>query len=280
MARTVACTPARHHASGRAGHRPPARRMVRRAAAASCLAAWALATQASLASDAVQPFSGDYAGSRRIALFTATAQARIELRRSTQYILYTMHSTVRWAFLKRQFYDCSVLRIEEDRMVPVEYVHADASDPALDVLTRFDWSERKATTQLGAGPNAAALELDWPTWDPMSFQVALIWLSQQRRPGETELHRVVERGVLKNHQVHFSGTVPMLRAGREVQAQEIVSHKDQGQVVLYLLPQPPWRPLRVSFEEVTMDLDGTSAMVVPEPLPEGLVPQCRAASPT
>jgi hypothetical protein len=248
------------------------------AAAAACCVGLSSTATASAAGDQVQPFSGHYEGSKKIALVTATAKAEIELRRSADFIRYTMRSTVRWAFLERSFYDCSTIRIDGDRMLPVEYVHVDESDPGLNVLTRFDWKENKATTVLGSALPAAVSDITWPTWDPMSFQVALIWLSQRRRPGDSELHRVIERGTLKEHRVRFSGPVSLARGGRDVPVHEIISRKAKGQVALYLLQEPPRQPFRIAFEDVTIDLTGTSSVATPEPIAEGQLPPCVAGS--
>lgn len=240
----------------------------RLAAAAACSIGLALSAYAT------QPFSGRYQGKKTIALIPATAKADISLRRSTQYIIYTMRSTVTWAVLERKFRDCSVMRVEGDRLLPLEYEHIDESQPEHNVRTRFDWKDNKATTTLGATPKAAVAEIAWPTWDPMSFQVALMALAPQRRPGDSEPHRVIERGVAKAYEVRFAGAVPVPGAREPVQAHEIVARKTTGQIRLYLLPQSQWRPFRIAIDEVTIDLAAGSRIDPPPTLAEGLVPQC------
>lgn len=249
-------------------------RMSEFAATAACCIGLSLLAGPGLANERVQPFSGQYEGRKTIALIPATATADIALRRSARFIVYTMRSTVKWAFLERQFRECSVIRIDGDKLLPLEYEHVDESQPEHDVHTRFDWNENKAITRLGAAPKAVVAEIAWPTWDPMSFQVALIALAQQRRPGDSETQRVIERGVVKAYQVRFAGAVPVAGARQSVQAHEIVAKKEKGQVALYLEPQHAWRPLRIVIDDVTVDLAAGARADPPASLVEGQVPQC------
>ena len=235
---------------------------------------------AGAAADTVRPFVGQYEGSKPVALITAKASAKIELRRSAQYIRYTMHSTVKWALLERKFRDCSVIRIEGDgKLRPLEYLHVDESDAKHNVRTRFDWTQNKASTLIGTATEAMVESITWPTWDPMSFQVALIALAPQRAAGDGEKHRVVERGAVKDYQVSFSGRVPLSLHGKSLRVHEIVGRKATGQVALYLLPESSWQPARVVVNDVTVDaLAGAAAGGPPASLAPGQVPQCDAGA--
>lgn len=246
------------------------------AATAACCIGLSLLASASLANERVQPFSAQYEGKKSIALIPATAKADIALRRSAQYIVYTLRSTVKWAVLERKFRDCSVMRVEGERLWPLEYEHIDESQPEHNVRTRFDWKDNTATTTLGAAPKAQVAQIAWPSWDPMSFQVALMALAPQRRPGDSEQHRVIERGVTKAYQVRFAGAVPVPGARQPVQAHQIVARKPTGQIQLYLLPQSQWRPFRIAIDDVTIDLAAGSRAEAPADLAEGQVPQCSA----
>jgi hypothetical protein len=224
------------------------------------------------ADDGVHAFRAHYEGKKKIALLTATAQAVIELKRSSRFVLYTMDTTVSWAMLERKFRDCSVMRIDGERLLPLEYRHIDESQPGLEVHTRFDWDAAKASTTLGTSSQAVDVAIAAPTWDPMSFQVALIALAQRRAAGDSELHRVIERGALKEHRVQFGGLVPV--SGRDTPAYEIVSRKERGQVALQLLPERAWQPLRVTIDDVTIELVAGPAGEAPGRLPDGDVPRC------
>lgn len=259
---------------------PPTPRLKPRPAApiarAACGVGLLLLAAATLADERVLAFSAHYEGKKRIALFTATARAEIALRRSARFIVYTMDSTVSWAMIERSFRDCSVIQVDGDRMLPLEYLHLDASDPRLDVRTRFDWADNRATTTLGTSTDTTSTPIGWPTWDPMSFQVALISLAQRRRPGERETHPVIERGVLKPHQVTFSGALPLVDRQPSIEVHEVVSQKEKGKVVLQLWPEQGWRPFRVSIDDVTIELTGNPGPAGPGPAPDGPAPRCAA----
>lgn len=237
----------------------------------------AASAPAAIAASEVRPFSGRYEGRQIVALLPATARAGIELRRSSRHIVYTMHSTVTWAFIERRFLDCSVIRIDGEQLLPIEYLHRDASESDHDVHTRFDWLAGSAKTTLGRTPEPKTVALDRPTWDPMSFQVALIALAQQRLPGHRERQWVIERGMLKEHEVTFVGPIPppTTGAGAGQPVHEIVSRKSNGLITLRLLPDEAWRPARVSIDDVTIELVPTP-LTAPAGLPEGDVPSCEA----
>jgi hypothetical protein len=220
---------------------------------------------------AVQPFSGRYEGRQKVAFLTATALASIELRRSSRFILYTMRTTVSVAFVERRFQECSVIRIEGERLLPMEYVHRDESSPEHNVHTRFDWVAGLAKTTLGGKPGPRVVSLDGPAWDPMSYQVALIALASGHQPGDRDRFRVIERGVLKEHEATFEG--PVAATGESPPQYGIASRKSKGLIALRLLPGESWRPARVTLDEVTITLMPTP-VPAPTALPEGGVPSC------
>jgi hypothetical protein len=245
--------------------------------ALACGLVVSLGVAAARADDGVHPFRAHYEGKKKIALITATARAVIELQRSARFVRYTMNTTVSWAMLERRFRDCSVMRIDGDRLQALEYRHVDESQPGLDVHTRFDWDAGTATTVLGNAPQGADVPVVAPTWDPMSFQVALIALAPRRALGDAELHRVIERGVPKEHRVRFGGLAPL--AGQDTKAYEIVSRKERGVIALHLLPEHEWRPLRVAVDDITIDLVGNPAGDAPSGIPDGEVPRCEPGTP-
>lgn len=238
---------------------------------------WAApAAATSVAGDNVRAFAGQYEGQKKVAMLMATAKAQVELRRSARFIVYTMNSTVNWAMLERKFRDCSVIRVDGDKLLPLEYVHIDESDAKHNVRTRFDWKEKKATTVLGKSLEPVVTPIAWPAWDPMSFQVALISQAQKRAAGDSEKHQVVERGVAKEYQVSFSGVAPLLAKGQRVQAHEVIGRKASGgQVALHLWPEQSWRPLKIAIDDVVVELANTAAAgAVVSGLPQEQTPQC------
>lgn len=249
------------------------------AVVAGCLAPWPWAASAPLGAE-LRDFAARYEGHKRFGPLTATATAQIRLQRSAQHIVYTMDTTVRLAFIERSFHDCSVVRVAGEQLQPLEYVHLDAADPKHNVRTVFDWARGEARTVVGAAGDAVATPIVWPTWDPMSFQVALMALAPSRAAGASEVHSVIERGALKVHRVRFSGMLPAADEASPGRLHEIVSQKEgrtKGQIMLLLTPQPTWRPARLTIEEVTIELVG-AAPAAPA-LSDRPVPQCRTGLP-
>lgn len=229
------------------------------------------------------PFSGRYEGRYAVSalLPDARVQVELELRRSSRYIVYTMQAVARLGLFQRRFRDCSVIEVQGSRLLPLEYVHQDLSDARMDVRTRFDWAAGRADTLLGAATQPIGHVLDAPTWDPMSFQVALMALAPQRRAGEREAHRVIERGAMKHHQVTFAGQAARPDAGDERPVHQIVSRKgtegDSGRIELWLSPDQAWRPARVAQDGIVLVLAGTPAgapVTAPASLPDAGRPSC------
>lgn len=234
----------------------------------------AVACAAAGPADALRDFSTSYKGSTRVLLLLpAHAEASLRLQRSARHIVYTMNTTVRLPFVERSFYDCSVLRIEDMRLLPLQYAHLDAGDPALDVRSRFDWTTGQVSTQLGRADKATTQPVQWPTYDPMSLQVALMAAASHRAAGDAEAHQVLERGALKIHRVYFGG----LQATPAGALHEVVSRKvgSDKSIVLLLASRPVWQPLRITLEGLTIERVDAGTSFEPAGLADEPAPQCR-----
>jgi hypothetical protein len=227
------------------------------------------ATAASAGTE-VAPFAALYEGRKTVALFPATAQARLALLRSGPYYRYTMDTTLRWTLMERRFHECSVLRIDGGRLWPVEYRHVDAGDAELNLHTRFDWTRGQASTLRGTQAVRQSVDIAWPTWDPMSFQVALMAAAPLRPAASVEPHQVVERGRLRAHSVEFTGTL----AGVQPPLHRIASRKGDDELLLWLLPQQGWQPQRMVIDGVTIERSGTAAPLPALALEAGQAPSC------
>lgn len=210
------------------------------------LVAVALGSTAVFANGVPEPFAAHYIGSKKIAFLTARAQATIELRKHRGHLRYTIDSVVRLAFYKRRFHDCAVVAIVPDGLQAVEYWHRDDGDPSLNVTTRFDWDNRIARTELGQGGEVISQALEGPSWDPLSFQLALMARAIAKQTKEVAQYRVIERGSLKHHEVHFAAH----DNANSTDMFNIVSFKDKGRIELDLLPTKRFEPKRLMIEGV------------------------------
>ena len=196
-----------------------------------------------------EPFAAHYIGSKRIAFLTARAQATIQLQRHRDHLKYSIASVVRLAFYKRRFYDCTLVSISADGLRPVEYRHRDDADQSFNVITRFDWEERVAKTQLGPEGKMIERALDGPTWDPLSFQLALMARAIDKQTEGVDRYRVIERGSLKIHDVHFA--VPDTDNAEPTGLFNIVSYKGESRIEFDLSPAKRFEPQRLMIEGVS-----------------------------
>lgn len=217
-------------------------------------------------------FSAAFEGRKAIALIDARAEAVATLRRSSSYAIYTLKATIRWTVISRSFELCSVVRFDGDRLVPIAYGYADQGDPRRDVRTDFDWSSGKAVTHLGNG-EVSTIEIAWPAWDPVSFQLGVMAAARSRRAGDIETHTVIERGVRKTYRVVYEDPATAVVAGSSRPVVAIRGEKEGGGGIRLLLdPTHHYRPVRIGIEDV--DLDRVADRATPAALAADEVPSC------
>ena len=211
-----------------------------------------LALVAPSAAQPLEPFAARYQGQKRLGPFTAKALATVELKSFGTHLHYAVSTLVKLSVLERKFEDCSVMRVVGDRLYPLEYAHIDQSDPKNNLHTAFDWSASSAVTRFGTGQSLSAA-ISWPTWDPMSFQVALAATRHARRESKKEIQTVIERGTVKSHRVLFEGPSPPPFAGAP-QVFAVRSEKPGGGTTALLLDSlRPFRPIRISVDDIHLD---------------------------
>ncbi|MEW5756087.1 MAG: DUF3108 domain-containing protein [Pseudomonadota bacterium] len=233
-----------------------------------------LTAATSLADDQIRPFIAHYEGKKKVLLFTVTANARVELTRTGQYLKYVMDSTVKWSVFKRKFYDCSLIRLDQHGMKPLEYLHVDESNKEFNVKSSFDWESNKAVTVLGSSAEPTTVDITWPTWDPMSFQVALMSAAPVQSIGKSDPYQVLERGKLKQHQVTFNGDRALDTRLGNMKVYEIISRKTKGGAALWLAPDYGWIPARITIDDVTIDLNAAPASKDRGEVTDNQVPHC------
>lgn len=233
------------------------------------------AALSAMAESRLHAFSAVFEGRKTVALIDARAEAVATLRRSSSYAIYTLKATIRWTVISRSFELCSVARFDGNRLVPIAYGYADKGDPSRDVRTDFDWSSGKAVTQLGNG-EVSTIDIAWPAWDPLSFQLGQIDAAPSRRAGDVETHTVIERGVRKTYRVVYEDRATALVAGSSRPVLAIRGEKDGGGGIRLLLdPARQYRPLRIGIEDV--DLDYVADRATPAALAADEVPSCPPA---
>jgi hypothetical protein len=220
----------------------------------------ALSTVAAAGPADVKPFSALYSGTKLIAMLPATARARLDLHRNGAWLRYTMRTSVSWTLIERRFLDCSVMRIEGDRLLPVEFRHIDESEARRNVTVRYDWGRQLAHIDLGAPnakPSTETVPIEWPTWDAMSLQVALMAAAPQIRAGARDTIRVIGRGGVRSNEVEFIGPDARV-ADPDGPPFRIVSRRGDRETQVWLLPRQGWQLVHLTIDGVTIERTGVA----------------------
>lgn len=241
---------------------------------------FALLCPVPLFADIPEPFTARYAGEKRIALIKARATLDLALERHGDYLKYTSHSEVRWSFYRREFYDCSILELHSDQqhgdqLRPLEYQHIDEGDSDNDVHTRFDWQQQRAITQRADETEPRINDIQWPAWDPMSFQVALMAIAPEQAPGSTQDHSMVERGKRRDYRVTFAGSSADSESpGVYRVSSERLNSDKQVSNALWLAPDHHWVPQRIQIDDVAIDLQAAPVLTPVNNQPVTEPPTC------
>lgn len=247
---------------------------------ATILLAWCGAQP--LAADGLpQPFTAHYVGSKRILLFDVSAEATVRLERFAQHIRYTSRSEIRWSFYRRQFYDCSIIAIEGGKLYPRQYRHTDSGSDKYRVDTTFDWAAASARTVRGDSPEPRVVPLQWPTWDTLSVQVAIIDAAPRQLPGSESGAAVIERGKLARYTLRYNGEVATDSRLPGLRVVQVVSEKggasdgenDSGSA-LWLAPEQHWVPVKIELDDVVLQLLELPDIEAVDEGSEEAVPQC------
>jgi hypothetical protein len=214
------------------------------------LISWTIVSTGSLAAPLPQPFTAKYQGNKRVLIFNVSATSEIQLSRSNKYIKYTSRSKISWSLFKRKFLDCSIIRIDDGLMYPLEYQHIDKSNDKFNVMVTFDWENKQATTIRGDKSNPIVVNISWPTWDPMSLQLAIITAAPNQAPGSNQALQVLEKGKLLQYNLDFIGEVETDTTLPGIKVFEVLSKKNNGGGTLWLAPDFHWTPVKIRIDDV------------------------------
>lgn len=228
----------------------------------------------SLATPLPQPFTAKYQGSKRVLIFNVSATSEIQLSRSNKYIKYTSRSKISWSLFKRKFLDCSIIRINDGLMYPLEYQHIDKSNDEFNVMMKFDWEKRRATTTRGDKPNPIVVDIGWPTWDPMSLQLFIITAAPSQVAGSKQALQVLEKGKLFHYNLHFVGEVETDLTLPGVKVFEVLSEKNNGGGALWLAPDFHWTPVKIRIDDVYLNLQAQPTFEQVDMGNANEIPQC------
>ena len=197
-----------------------------------------------------EPFEADY----QAAKFLHTAKTRIQLVRAGEYYKYTMRSVVRGPFERGETYDCSVLRVVKNRLLPLAYVHERKDRESSNVRTRFDWSHNTIITALSDGREREIKNVRGSVWDVLSIQLALLRDALSPEDSGPADYSVVNRGRLTSYRATREGVETIEVAGGSVKTVKVKVVGPKHTNWFWFAPDYTWLPVRMNIGEVVFDL--------------------------
>ena len=144
------------------------------------------------------PFSANYEGYKYL---FGKARATITLSRHGQYYIYTMKSKIRFLWYKNRVFDCSVLKIDDNTLKPIEHVHYETQNDKYNIQTKFNWEEGLAIADFQGRGKKTEFSIEGNAWDTMSIQVKLMDDVMNQRVNKGDQYQVVQLGRVLNWKI-------------------------------------------------------------------------------
>ena len=199
-----------------------------------------------------QPFSADYYGVKSI---LGDASGIISLKKNGPYYKYSMRSEVRYLFLfTAHVYDCSVMQLQNNELVPLEHLHREGENSRYNVFTRFDWEQNTAIVDFENRDMIKKVPLDSMLWDPMSIQVKLMHDRMNGRLMENNSYPVMERARTGRWTIGKPEHEPLeLEKGRYKSLKITASHNDE-KIIIWLSDVHNHIPLQLEVSNVRVKM--------------------------
>jgi len=152
------------------------------------------------------PFTANYAGTKYLVF---DIESNFKLEQFGEYLKYTFHTRGHFMFISNELYDCSVMRIANNELYPVEHKHTDKKDSKYNASTRFDWNQGIAHVEIGDGRKLTVKDLKKPLWDPLSLQVHLMSDVMNGQLQNPKTYQLIEYGELSQWPIHIKKTTSL-----------------------------------------------------------------------
>lgn len=214
------------------------------------------------------PFEAQYAGRK----FPLSAEANISLQRQGDYYKYVLRGGVYVGFYEvSEIYDCSIIRVRDDRLYPLEYLHRDKRSSQ---HIRYDWSAGEIRTTVDGGPVRTVAGVQPTVWDLMSIQVRLLADFPQTQRGDQREYTVIHKGEMRRHRARNEGVETIEAGDQKLQTVRIRAEDRKGGYTFWFAKDYAWLPARFTLRGVTLELVSPPADAVRAATPEAGVPVC------
>lgn len=201
-----------------------------------------------------EPFTANYLGKKYI----ATARAKIELIREGDYFKYTMVSKVKVKVLflsyENRAYDCSVMRVFNGGVNPIEHKHIESRDTEYNAHTVFDWETNIASVNFDHEDDVVSLSLEQATWDPMSLQVQLMIDAMNGELHAGKTYTILEDGVKSGYNMATLGEETIHNVLGAVDTLKIGSPSSDHGNRFWLSLEHDYIPVRMEISGVRVEL--------------------------
>jgi hypothetical protein len=218
------------------------------------------------------PFSSTYQGGKYLIF---SAESIISLERYNDYYKYSMTTEGSVLFYTRRIYDCSVMRIDDDNIYPVEHKHHDEGDKKYSSHTIFNWDTRQASTAFGDGRNKSTTLETFPTWDPMSIHIKVMLDLIKDQFTTINTYKLIENASLSDQSIKYAGEELVVSPHYSLQGHKVESVTGDANKLWYSSDYH-YLPIKMEISGVTVELvsEPSTSRQPAKQVVENFIPKC------
>ena len=184
----------------------------------------------------------------------AKANSVITLVRSGEYIKYTMNSKVRVLyFISSSVYDCSLIKVVDNKLFPIEYHHKESGDD-YSVVTRYDWDKKNVLIVNKNEGLETSIPFETEVWDSLSIQVKQIYdfingsLIKGKKYPVLELTEILDWVAYSPEKEAIE-----LKSGK-YKTSKIISRRGNNKTTIWLSEEYEYVPLQLDVKDVLVKM--------------------------
>lgn len=218
------------------------------------------------------PFSATYQGGKYLIF---TAESIISLERYNNYYKYSVTTEGNVLFYTRRIYDCSVMRIDNDNIYPIEHKHHDEDELEYSSHTTFNWDSRQASTVFGDGRKIVTALVDVPTWDPVSIHIKVMHDLINNQFTTTNAYKLIEHASLSDQPIKYAGEERVVSSHYSLQGHKVESATGNANK-LWFSSDYQYLPIRMEISGVTVELvsDPETSRQQAKQVADDFIPKC------
>lgn len=205
-----------------------------------------------VASPLPPPFDAQFSGSKYLFF---SLDSRIQLQHIGQYLKYTLNTEGSLFFYSNSLYDCSVMELGPQGLLPLEHKHTDQKNPQFNAHTVFKWKNRVAHVKTDFGGKSGDFEIDpsQPVWDPLSLQIRIMIDALSGQLSKPKVYQLLEYRELSTWPVAIQGQETLETDYGKIQT-VIVQRTDGKSFKLWLAKDFGFIPAMVELDDARVSV--------------------------